>query len=65
MKAGRVEVSRDEHGHRWLICIRLGEEAIRRSNKPKDASETTLRKAAAKTASDEGYTVDASAIIFA
>jgi len=59
MKADRVEVSRDEHGNRWLVRIKVGEEFIRRHcNEPKNADETTLRGAALKTAADEGYTVD-------
>jgi hypothetical protein len=64
MKADRVEISRDETGNRWLIRIRVGEEVIRRhSNEAKDAAETTLREAAMKTASDEGYTVDPANVV--
>lgn len=59
MKADRVEVSRDNEKKQWLIRIKVGEEVIRRHCKEsKDADEKTLREAAAKTAADEGYTVD-------
>jgi hypothetical protein len=65
MKADRVEVSRDEKGKRWLIRIQVGEEVIRRScTEPKNADQDTLRRAATKTAQDEGYTVDPPSIVF-
>jgi hypothetical protein len=65
MKADRVEVSRDQQSNRWLIRIQVGEEVIRRHCKEaKDADETTLRSAAVKTASDEGYTVNPSDVVF-
>jgi hypothetical protein len=65
MKADRVEVSRDEQKKRWLIRIQVGEEVIRRHcDEAKDADETTLRRAAAKTAADEGYSVGESEIVF-
>jgi hypothetical protein len=66
MKADRVEVSRDEQGNRWLIRVRVGEEVIRRHCKePQNANEDTLRNAAIKIATDEGYTIDPSNVIFA
>ncbi len=66
MKADRVEISRDTQSNRWLIRIKVGEEVIRRHcDDPKDADEATLRRAAIKTALDEGYTVDSSDIFFA
>ena len=66
MQANRVEVSRDPQGNRWLIRIQVGEEVIRRHcDEANDADETTLRRAAVKIASDEGYAVDPSAIVFA
>jgi hypothetical protein len=66
MKADRVEVSRDESGNQWLIRIQVGEQVIRRHcDEPKDANEDTLRAAAIQTATDEGYTVDPSNIVFA
>jgi hypothetical protein len=66
MKADRVEISHDDQGKRWLIRIRVGEEVIRRHcDAPKDADESTLRGLAAKTVSDEGYTVDPSDIVLA
>ena len=66
MKADRVEVSRDEQANRWLIRIQIGEEVIRRGCKEsKNADQETLRKAALKTATDEGYEVDPANIVFA
>jgi hypothetical protein len=66
MQANRVEVSRDEQSNRWLIRIQVGEEVIRRhSGEPNDADEATLRRAAVKTAADEGYAVDPSEVVFA
>ena len=66
MKADRVEVSRDEHGNRWVIRIQVGGEVIRRPcHEPADAGEATLREAAAKTATDEGYAVDPLNIVIA
>ena len=66
MKANRVEVSRDNQSNRWLIRIQVGEEVMRRHcNEAKDADEATLRRAAVKTAADEGYTVEASDVVFA
>ena len=65
MKADRVEVSRDEQGNRWLIRIKVGEEVIRRHcTEARDSDEATLRRAAAKTAADEGYTVEPAEIVF-
>ena len=64
MKADRVEVSRDQQSNRWVVRIKVGEEVIRRPcNEDKNADEATLRRAAAKTAADEGYVVDAADII--
>jgi hypothetical protein len=64
MKADLVEVSRDDKGS-WIIRIQVGGEVIRRHcNEPKNADEGRLRNAAVKAATDEGYTVDPSSIIF-
>lgn len=64
MEADRVEVSRDPQSNRWLIRIQVGEEVVRRHpDLPADADESTLRIAAAKTAGDEGYTVDPENIV--
>jgi hypothetical protein len=64
MQADRVEVSRDDKSNSWLIRIQVGEEVIRRRcSEPKDADESKLRAAAAKTAADEGYSVEPSAIV--
>ena len=66
MKADSVGVSRDEQANRWLIRIQVGEEVIRRPyHESKDADKDTLRNAALKTATDEGYEVDPLNIIFA
>ena len=66
MKADRVEVSRDEQGKRWLIRIRVGEEVIRRPcQEAKNADQNALRDAAVKIATDEGYEVDPSTVVFA
>lgn len=64
MKADRVEVSRDEQKNKWLIRIQVGEEVIRRHcEEGKNADEADLRQAAARTAADEGYTVDPADIV--
>lgn len=64
MKADRVEISRDEQGKRWLIRIQVGAEVIRRhSDESKSADDDSLRRAAAKVAADEGYTVAPSDIV--
>jgi len=64
MKADRVEVSRDEQSNRWLIRIQVGEEVIRRHcDEAKDADKDTLRSVAAKTAVDEGYSIDPSEVV--
>ncbi|HEX4773015.1 MAG TPA: hypothetical protein VH351_19435 [Bryobacteraceae bacterium] len=66
MKADQVEVSRDEQNKRWVIRIQVGGEVIRRYCKePMNADQAALRDAAIKTASDEGYTVEASDVVFA
>jgi hypothetical protein len=65
MKADRVAISRDEQGKQWLIRIQVGGEVIlRHCHEPKEADEATLRNAAAKTAADEGYTIDPLNIVF-
>ncbi|MGA7411269.1 MAG: hypothetical protein WBW33_12335 [Bryobacteraceae bacterium] len=65
MNADRVEVSRDEQNNRWLIRIQVGEEVIRRlCHESRNADEDTLRGAAVKTATDEGYSIDPLNIVF-
>ena len=65
MKADRVELSWEEQGKRWLIRIHVGEEVIRRHcNEVRDADEATLRRAAAQTVADEGYTIEPADIVF-
>ncbi len=65
MKADRVEVSRDpQSNNRWLIRIKVGEEVVRRHPElAPDADESTLRITAARTAGDEGYTVEPQDIV--
>ena len=64
MKADRVELSWDEHSKKWLVRIQVGGEVIRRHcDSPKDVDQATLRRDAAKTAADEGYTVDPEDIV--
>jgi hypothetical protein len=66
MKADLVEVSRDEKSDRWIVRIKVGAEVIRRHcNESKNADEATLRRAAVKTAADEGYTIDPSDVVLA
>lgn len=60
MNTDKVEISWDEEKRKWLVRIQVGEEVIRRHcNQPKDADEQQLRTAAAETARDEGYSVEA------
>ena len=62
MTADRVEVSWDNGKSKWLVRIQSGEEVIRRfCNVPRGADEATLRAAAEKTVSDEGYQAPPSA----
>ena len=63
MRADRVEVSWDTQKSQWLVRIVNGEEVVRRHLKlPSSADEQTLRAAAQKTVTDEGYEADASII---
>jgi hypothetical protein len=56
MVADRVDVSWDQEKSKWLVRITSGEEVIRRHcDAPRNADEQSLRAAALKTASDEGY----------
>jgi hypothetical protein len=64
MKADRVEVSRDPQHNGWLVRIQVGEEVVRRHpDLAANADESALRLAAAKTAADEGYSVDPQDIV--
>lgn len=66
MHADRVEVSWDAEKSQWLVRIASGEEVLRRHLKlPSSADEATLRAAAQKTVTDEGYQADASTISIA
>ncbi|HLV95972.1 MAG TPA: hypothetical protein VKS44_12330 [Candidatus Acidoferrales bacterium] len=58
MRADRVEVSWDDDKSKWLVRIASGEEIIRRHcDLPRNADDQTLRTAAQKTATDEGYEI--------
>lgn len=58
MRADRVEVSWDNDKSKWLVRIASGEEIIRRPcDLPRNADDQTLRTAAQKTATDEGYEI--------
>jgi len=61
LKADSAKVERNPETKRWTIRIQIGEEVIKRSF-PKDsddADEAALRSLAVKTATDEGYELDA------
>ena len=63
MNADRINVSWDPDKKKWLVRIQVGGEVIRRyCDKPKDADDSTLRTAAEKTATDEGYEATAADI---
>lgn len=65
MKADRVEISRDESSSRWLVRIQIGEEVVRRyCDGMANADPESVRRMAAKTVADEGYSVDPSEILF-
>jgi hypothetical protein len=58
-QADRVELSWDSGKSKWLVRIESGAEVIRRyCDLGKDADEKTIRSAAQKTVSDEGYDAD-------
>lgn len=58
MRADRVEVSWDGDKSKWLVRIASGEEVIsRHCDLPRNADDQTLRTAAQKTATDEGYEI--------
>ncbi len=63
MNADRINISWDPDKKKWLVRIQVGGEVIRRyCDNPKDADDSTLRAAAEKTATDEGYEASAAAI---
>jgi hypothetical protein len=63
MNADRINISWDPDRKKWLVRIQVGGEVIRRyCNNPKDADDSTLRTAAEKTATDEGYEAGSAAI---
>lgn len=65
MRADRVEISWDTDKSSWLIRIEAGEEVVRRHcDLPRNADESTLRAAAQKTVTDEGYDTAPSSMIF-
>ena len=64
MRADRVEISWDSEKSNWLIRIEAGEEVVRRHcDLPRNADEATLRTAAQKTVTDEGYDAAPSSMI--
>lgn len=63
MRADRIEVSWDTQKSQWLVRIVNGEEVLRRHVKlANNADEQTLRAAAQKTVTDEGYEPDGTEI---
>lgn len=63
MNADRVEMSWDTQESQWLVRIVSGEEVVRRHVKlSSDADEQSLRAAAQKTVTDEGYEANPSLI---
>jgi hypothetical protein len=63
MRADNTEVSWDAGKSKWLVRIAVGEEVIRRyCDLPRSADEQTLRQAAQKTLTDEGFEPDGAAI---
>jgi hypothetical protein len=64
MRADRVEASWDAGKSDWLIRIQSGEEVIRRHCRvAKNADEPTVRAAAEKTTTEEGYEVDSANVV--
>lgn len=64
MRADRVEISWDNEKSKWLIRIETGEEVVRRHcDLPRNADEATLRTAAQKTVTDEGYDAAPTSVI--
>jgi hypothetical protein len=58
MVADRVQVSWDADKRKWVVRVEVGLEVIRRyCNLPRDADEASLRAAAEKTVTDEGYQI--------
>jgi hypothetical protein len=63
MHADQVEISWNEAKSSWAVRIVAGEEAVRRhTDLPKSVDDASLRSAAEKVVTDEGYEFDASAI---
>jgi hypothetical protein len=61
MHPDRVELSWDANKSNWLLRIETGGEVIRRHCAlPNDADEQTLRSAAQRSVTDEGYEPDLS-----
>ena len=64
MRADRVEVSWDPAKNGWLVRIHSGEEVIRRHCAIRnDVDEATLRSAALKAVSEEGFEPDAASMM--
>jgi hypothetical protein len=63
MRADQVEISWNEAKSSWAVRIVAGEEAVRRhTDLPKSVDDASLRSAAEKVVTDEGYEFDAAAI---
>lgn len=59
MRPDSVEVSWDAAKSKWQVRIQTGEEVVNRhSDAPKSEDDESLRAAAAKIVSDEGYEPD-------
>ena len=63
MRADRVEVTWDSDKNKWLVRIVSGEEVVRRHlDLPKSADKAAVSAAAMKTAQDEGYEAEPTAL---
>ncbi len=64
IQADGAEISWDAQKKQWLVRIRRGEEVIRRPivKSSHQAADDVLRSMAVRTAEDDGYTVDPSAV---
>ena len=63
MRSPVTDVSWDETKKCWQVRIQVGAEVIKRpAHEPREADDAMLRSVAARTASDEGYTIDPDAV---
>lgn len=64
MRSPVADVSWDGDKKCWQVRIQVGAEVIKRpTHEPRDANDALLRSVAARTASDEGYSIDADTVI--